>query len=57
MDPTTGTNCQTQTPSYLTLAYWLFPNSEKERIQDPYTFCPVSPTLDCEPRLFDPLDS
>ena len=30
---------------------------QKERIQDPYTFCPVSPTLDCEPRLYDPLDS
>ena len=31
--------------------------TEKERIQDPYTFCQVSPTSDCEPRLFDLLDS
>ena len=30
---------------------------QKERIQDPYTFCSISPNPDCEPRLFDPLDS
>jgi len=57
MDPTTGTNCQTQIPSYLTLAYWLFPNSAKERIQDSYTFCPVSLSPDYKPWLYDPLDS
>ena len=57
MHPSTRTNCQTQIPSYLTLACWLFPNSAKERIQDPYTFCPISPTPDCEPWKFDPLDS
>ena len=57
MDPSTRTNCQTQIPSYLTLAYWLFPNSAKDRIQDPYTFCPISPSPDCEPQLFDSLGS
>ena len=30
MDPTTGTNCQIQIPSHLTLPYWLFPNRERE---------------------------
>ena len=35
MDPTTGTNCQTQIPSYLTLAYWLFPNSAKREHSEP----------------------
>ena len=26
-------------------------------MHDPYTFCCVSPTPDCEPQLCDPLDS
>ena len=50
----------TARPKYL--ATWHLPSDwfqtvQKERIQDPYTFCPVSPSPDCEPWLYDPLDS
>ena len=50
----------TARPKYLSTWYWpsvCFQTVQKERIQDPYTFCPVSPSPDCEPQLYDPLDS
>ena len=50
----------TARPKYLSTWYWpsvCFQTVQKERIQDPYTFCSISPNPDCEPRLFDPLDS
>ena len=50
----------TARPKYLATWHWpsdWFHTVEKERIQDPYTFWPVSPTPDCESQLFDPLDS
>ena len=50
----------TARPKYLATWHWpsdCFQTVQKERIQDPYTFYPISPTPDCEPQLFDPLDS
>ena len=50
----------TARPKYLATWPWpsdCFQTVQKERIQDPYTFYPISPTPDCEPQLFDPLDS
>ena len=50
----------TARPKYLATWHWpsdCFQRVQKERIQDPYTFCPVSPSPDCEPWLYDPLDS
>ena len=50
----------TARPKYLATWHWpsdWFQTVQKERIQDPYTFCPISPSPDCEPRLYDPLDS
>ena len=50
----------TARPKYLSTWCWpsvCFQTVQNERIQDPYTFCSISPNPDCEPRLFDPLDS
>jgi len=57
MDSTTWTKCQTQIPSYLTLVYWLFPNSAKKENSGPLHLLSRISKPWLWVQLFDPLDS